>query len=691
MASSEKITELKVTELFAGTDKYIIPLYQRAYAWTDKEIGQLIDDIYIDQSEEAEDKSRNEERSNYYIGSLVVYKRGTPEGSKTDNAIYEVIDGQQRLTTLYLLLKYLKSYTVNDNLEFACRDKAARAFKVLSDETNRETVDEVDDAILRGYNSIEKCLKRYSQEYKDASMDIAEKEKEVIKRFRGNLEQVKLYRIQVPEHTDLNRYFEIMNTRGEQLEQHDILKAELMDALDGVEKQRAFARIWDACSDMTGYVQMHFSAYKTAVQGENGKEKEEKTSERTILFGDKYLNKPDDNTENPKGSLEKLTDFFKHTGGNQVKKEEISEILADDFIVATSDYNNEDNTKVRFESIISFQYFLLHVLRVYVHEKGEGLTKLLDDKNLLAQFDIAQDKYFKDNKKEFAAGFIDCLLKCRFLFDKYIIKREYVGDSNAGNWCLKELKYSSDEDKKKERWYYGSTVFKNADGNMESNDNIMMLQAAYRVSYTSPKIMHWITKLLTHVYENIDVEFGSYENKIEETAKTAVGDWTDYFQGVGTPHIIFNYLDYLLWKKYKDKTDEARKVFYTSNSEGNPVNNFTFEFRNSVEHFYPQNPSYNTIKSWADKSELNIFGNLCIVSGSVNSKFSNLSPAAKVSTFKDLINKGSLKLRIMARLVDDENWDKQKVIDHSNEMLELLKPGKGPFFNSMTKVETAGD
>ncbi len=47
--------------------------------------------------------------------------------------------------------------------------------------------------------------------------------------FIKKLSKVVIFRIEVPEHTDLNRYFETMNVRGEQLEQHDILKAELME------------------------------------------------------------------------------------------------------------------------------------------------------------------------------------------------------------------------------------------------------------------------------------------------------------------------------------------------------------------------------------------------------------------------------------------------------------------------------
>ena len=67
----------------------------------------------------------------------------------------------------------------------------------------------------------------------------------------------------MPENTDLNRYFEIMNTRGEQLEQHDILKATLMSYLKDEKDKAIFAKIWDACSDMTGYIRCILSVRET--------------------------------------------------------------------------------------------------------------------------------------------------------------------------------------------------------------------------------------------------------------------------------------------------------------------------------------------------------------------------------------------------------------------------------------------
>lgn len=88
---SKPITLTILTEtgnIFSETDiRYVIPLYQRAFAWEDEEISQLIEDI------------KDFTEDNYYIGSLVVNKNGNQ---------YEVIDGQQRLTALFLLLKSLK-------------------------------------------------------------------------------------------------------------------------------------------------------------------------------------------------------------------------------------------------------------------------------------------------------------------------------------------------------------------------------------------------------------------------------------------------------------------------------------------------------------------------------------------------------------------------------------------------------
>ncbi|MCP6711072.1 DUF262 domain-containing protein, partial [Klebsiella pneumoniae] len=70
------------------------------------------------------------------------------------------------------------------------------------------------------------------------------------------LTKVTVVRASLPPNTDLNRYFEIMNTRGQQLKQVDIVKARLMSKLPNQYERECFAWVWDSCADMDSYVQM---------------------------------------------------------------------------------------------------------------------------------------------------------------------------------------------------------------------------------------------------------------------------------------------------------------------------------------------------------------------------------------------------------------------------------------------------
>lgn len=181
----------------------------------------------------------------------------------------------------------------------------------------------------------------------------------------------------------------------------------------------------------------------------------------------------------------------------------------------------------------------------------------------------------------------------------------------------------------------------------------------------SPKIMHWITKLLLWLYDDSNRQKLSQfqvftENISKESIIAFLQNNANYRQGVNTPHIVLNYLDYLLWTernsaKYK-KLDFAQ---------------FTFEFRNSVEHWYPQHPSEQSFAKWDDVDR---FGNLCIIQRNINSKFSNLSPASKKNTYSQMIEKGSLKLRLMSELTkDDSKWKDNVCAEHEKEMLNILR------------------
>lgn len=612
--------------------RYVIPRYQRAYAWEEKEIEQLIDDICDD----------NDPKRDYYIGSLIVARRKADDGVE-----YEVIDGQQRLTTIYLLLQCLldEGYfsrgevSVGEALSFDCRSKSNYTLAYIqSDAQKSEGKEELlDQSILLAVDIIKKKLAR---EFGDRVEDQ--------KKFVDRLKHVVLYRIEVPEHTDLNRYFEIMNTRGEQLEQHDILKARLMNYLDDACEREAFARIWEACSDMTGYVQMHFSV-----------------EDRVKLFVEQWSSL---------SSGDALRELCRGKRRSEGKSEglDISKIIdlkseVDDVVGALK----KRDAEARFESIIDFPYFLLHVLRVFCRAErlsmdgAEELGSLLDDKLLLKDFDkvitSCEKRGDMDVKRWFARTFIQFLLRSRFLFDKFIIKRENTEDDQDGRWSLKELRTSGAGSAKKP--YYADTSLRYKSEWEKTyaprNKECLMIQSALRVSYTSPKVMHWITELLVWLFNNNETERYKLTDEAERIAAEAVMenflDLGNYELGVQTPHVVFNYLDYLLWKEDKEKYKD-----------------FVFEFRNSVEHWYPQHPSEGTFEAW---DGIDTFGNLCIISRSVNSKFSNLSPESKMKSYKKMVQKGSLKLRIMGDIIEgssSEKWRQSACAKHEKEMIRLL-------------------
>ena len=619
------IQELRILDdetLFDKEVHYVIPRYQRAYAWEDKEIVQLIDDI-------------NDSTGDYYIGSLVVAK------VKDKVETYEVVDGQQRLTTLYLLLHYLKSQVgaVGKTLSFDCRPDSNYTLThieaLLSDEKRlADDEDRIEQSIRNGLKVIRQKFETGDGIQKD--------------NFLERLRSVILYRIEVPEHTDLNRYFEIMNTRGEQLEQHDILKAQLMEYLSNPKEQEFFSRVWSACSDMTGYVQMHFAK-----------------AEREEIFGDRWSYWPSDDWGDYTGCLD--------MGQRADQEFSIGDIVKPSFRVETVDGVQEgDRIPIRFDSIIGFPYFLLHVLRVFLRvedvslSEGRGLGSLLDDKRLLADYNKVitcgqmGGKPIKENKASFAREFILFLLHSRFLFDQFVVKREYAGDDQEGVWSLKELCTSGAGYKKKA--YYANTRLRYENEWEKTyaprNKECLMIQSALRVSYTSPKVMHWITRLLEWLFDEETV-LPKLTDEAERIAAEAVQegflDEGDHELGVQTPHIVFNYLDYLLWKEGKEKYKD-----------------FVFEFRNSVEHWYPQHPSEGTFEVW---DGIDTFGNLCIISRSVNSKFSNLSPESKMKSYKKMVQKGSLKLRIMGDIIEggsSEKWRLSECAKHEEEMISLL-------------------
>lgn len=588
MANNQtKPTQIAISDIFKDVE-YIVPIYQRNYAWKAKQIEQLIEDI-------------NSAKDNYYLGTLIVNQK--------EQNVYEVIDGQQRLTTLYLLKLYLLN---NSNKEVHIYNKAPLQFEAREKYHNTllnlkkgNRIDEEFGAteLYDGYFDIKKYFKNNSNKIDKT-------------KFIEKLKKVFLVRVQVPKDIDLNHYFEIMNTRGEQLELHQIVKAKILAQLDDNKDKRVAAYIWDSCANMDSYIQMSFDK-----------------ATRNKLFSDNWSNLK----ENIK-DWETLKEYFSYQISEE-KNPTLRKILE-----KTTEYkiesniNNEDVDNERFESVISFPNFILQVNAVIFNDEDDTS---LDDKNFI--------QVLKNNweSSDAAKLFIIKMLECRVLFDKYILKREYAKDyQKTGKWSLQKLeKYKDIQRNNAEKPLYKVTDVENA-------DTLRTLESALRITYTSPKTMHWITLVLKKLLEDENINLVEL---LEQYCLRKI-DEADYKNknGFNIERIVFSYLDYLL---------------YRDNYKGITKNDWEFQFRNSIEHFYPQHPDNE--ENW-NKNDLDGFGNLALITVSGNSKFSNMPPSAKID-YKEII-KQSLKLQIMMNITKNNNkiWTPELAEEHKKEMIKIL-------------------
>jgi uncharacterized protein with ParB-like and HNH nuclease domain len=589
----KNIRIIPVSKIFTNVH-YIVPIYQRNYAWGVSEIEQLIEDI---------DSSIGDSNKNYFLGNLIVNQR--------DNNVYEVIDGQQRLTTLFLLESYLGMNFAKDGLRFEAREKSNRTLNMLSKGNKNELIEELASVeILKGYQIIDSYFKSNNIDKNDLTK---------------KLESVFIVRVQVPQGIDLNHYFEIMNTRGEQLELHEIAKAKFLEVLDTEQDKKTAALIWEKCSNMDSYIQMNFDP-----------------SVRKYLFTNDWSSIRDNIND-----FDTIKEFI-HSEYDDNNLVPLIEILKNKKLF-NNEISKDEVENERFESIISFPNFLLQINAVLNNLEEEDST--LDDKHFLNNLSWA----WGDADK--AKNFLFHMLKCRVLFDKYILKREYARDyKETGKWSLQRLERYNDGKGDKPK-YVGTF----GEDNSQNNKQLRTLQSCLRITYTSPKTMHWISLILTSLLENESCDIIEI---LEDYCKTKV--FKSKFEnssGFGFERIVFTYLDYLLYKNgYSYLGKEIIPPLYDE---------WQFQFRSSIEHFQPQNPVEG--ESW-EADDLDGFGNLALITVSGNSKFSNLPPEGKITSYPSIIEQ-SLKLKIMKELVnfDDEKWTEEKARKHKEEMFRVLK------------------
>jgi hypothetical protein len=323
---------------------------------------------------------------------------------------------------------------------------------------------------------------------------------------------------------------------------------------------------------------------------------------------------------------------------------------------------DDDQYNVRFRSTIEYPAFLLHVLKV-VNNDDEEQEGQLDDKRLIKQFDEAVQAMAGGDTTRWVHNFAINLLRCRNLFDSFILKRQDTATSgDDGDWSLQRLLKRTSKAGQQTPGYINTFSRSDAeveeDGDVDAATNeLLVLQSMLRVTYTSPRTMHWITKVLKLVSGKIPREVSGSEvaDLLRSYARERVRPFfeDDHPDGFDINRIVFTYLDYLLLADH-------------------PTREFKFSFRNSIEHFYPQYPTEEQSGEVVSPSYLNCLGNLALVSVSANSKFSNSLPKAKAENYRSTIETQSPKLHAMAEITRAEGWGDEQVVRHHDAMLELL-------------------
>ena len=594
-------------------DTYAIPLYQRNFAWTYDEIEQLLNDVA---------DAFQEKRDNYYIGTLVVNE---------ENDLFKIIDGQQRTTALNLIALALKHEFGFDrlkavNLTFPARKKSNDNIQKLF--INEKISEDDENELTRGYRHAKDALKKV----------LGERQLEPQPFVDYLFNKVIIFRSILPKDLNLNLYFERFNSRGEQLEAHEILKAQMMSKF-GADQEMAqkFARIWDACAEFDKPV---LKAFQIRSRPNNTNEEGEK------IFGEKF------NTFKLESVFEKIS----------VKKIEQRSLL--DAITQTkyesSILVNYGADISNYTTVIDFPTFLLQVF--FIMEGSNETT--FDDKKLLKIFEIER------RDREWVQQFGQLLLTMKHIFDTLIVKNVQL--ENETEWQIKRGQYETYQRNENGGWKYVRINFqKNTFDNLHKN--IIHLQSMFAVTFTANRDSRWLYEILQFLFNHIEelnqTEFASLFKDFLEKMAVRYAEERLFTEDKSIkkygeiPVYAFNFVDYVLWKN----REELKKDYDIE------FKDFKFAYRRSIEHWFPQHPNSDERVERIDDQFLHSFGNLCIITDSQNSKFGNLVPSAKYKQWEGIFDRQSLKLQIMASITEKTKWESDQIKGLEKEILPMVK------------------
>lgn len=247
--------------LNARTKPFIIPDYQRPYSWTSDQINTLFKDIW----EFTCNEGGTDKEGTYFLGSIVFYEN--------KNGEQEIIDGQQRITSIFLLLRaiYTKLSKPKEKTEEAknfinkiepliwktnkLTGKVEYSSILLNSKVISETENEVLKKILETGEVNEKLEDNYSKNYNQILELIEEKSVEnalmIYQFIYALLNQVIILPITADSQETALTIFSTLNDRGLPLSDADIFKAKIYDHLQSKEEKKEFIEKWKELEENT--------------------------------------------------------------------------------------------------------------------------------------------------------------------------------------------------------------------------------------------------------------------------------------------------------------------------------------------------------------------------------------------------------------------------------------------------------
>lgn len=626
-----------------------IPIYQRLYVWGKEQIHTLLDDIVA---------AWLENKNEFYLGGTLIIER--TENEFDDVRCFDLIDGQQRFTTLWLISVILKEhlavYTQIDTkqgkrprISFSIRPQVTNFFEKVCDGLPASLPEamQLEDALQE--------IRAYFDNYSDKKEAL---DKRALSEFI--LTKVQLILTTVPDHIDLNKLFEVINNRGVQLQHHEILKAKLLENINTQERE-AYALLWDACADMNGYVERHLKAttkldivalYQKELDFKSGK-REQLANAQAVLDELKKIQQAEISQSMT------LEDILNESTTFTISENDVSEGL---------DSGLPDSVN----SIITFSMLLQHVLRIYLQQstitRHEDIAKI-SDKDLLLIF----KKYWLDEKLEEndVKEFFELLWEVRYQFDKHVIKWVSVEEEKQHAIRRMRINYNNKQE----------TAYLQRETKDASPDFALLQSMLYHSQQMTTQ--YWLTPLLKFLLENNSDGAELYlqhldnhllcsrvdEPLIKRTHRFLQNLWHEeelihateslgqqYENGTQYPHYWFYKLEYVLYLKLK-------------RTNGRLVDNFRITSKNSVEHVTPQNPEQKHDEIPTDL--LHNFGNLALVTKSINSELSNKGFSIKKVEFEHRYKGKGVSLKL-EEIYKNDHWQQSEILEHQIQMMEDL-------------------